>query len=382
MGAAHDRVVFGSPATVEVEAGPFSRGWVRMTTPLTVRLSDDVWLVTDRAGSARRFGSVRPIRIRAADGGSVSVDGGTYAGQIELIARPGISAGAFDLIAHVPMEKYLPGVLAKELYQDWSRGAFEAQAIAARSYAMHERQRNIAKGADYDLETTEADQVYGGDTSNRTALAAVEATRGLVLTFRGFPLRAYYSSTCGGRPNSARDVWPTGPGYEYNLAQPLQAQARPHYCQSSPLYRWTVTRDMGDVVRRISGYATHHGLSIKAITSVSRIEPTKRSALGRPAEFKVTDAQGRSWTMNAEHLRFALNYTDGSSIPAVTRPQRINSADFDAFVRGGSVTFNGRGFGHGVGMCQFCVEGLGRKGERGRDMVLRFYPGAIIEKLW
>ncbi|MBL0922714.1 MAG: SpoIID/LytB domain-containing protein, partial [Phycisphaerales bacterium] len=202
VGSTHDRASFGSPATIEIDAGTFSRGWVRVQTPVTVRLSDDVWVITERSGATRRFGSVRPLKVRAADGMSVSVDGGTYAGQIELIARPAVSAGAFDVIAHVPMEKYLPGVLAKELYSDWTKGAYEAQAIAARSYAMHERNRRMAQGHDYDLETTEMDQVYGGDTTNRTALAAVETTRGQVLMFRGFPLRTYYSSTCGGRPNS------------------------------------------------------------------------------------------------------------------------------------------------------------------------------------
>lgn len=382
IGSTHDRVEFGSPATVEVDAGAFSRGWVRVQTPVTVRLSDDVWVISERGGNTRRFGSVRPLKVRAADGMSVAVDGGTYAGEIELIARPAMSAGAFDVIAHVPMEKYLPGVLAKELYQDWTRGAYEAQAIAARSYAVHERTRRISMGQDYDLETTTADQVYGGDTTNRTALAAVEATRGLVLTYQGFPLRAYYSSSCGGRPNSAREIWPTGPGYEFNLAAPLDGKPRPHFCQISPLYRWTVTRDTSDLVRRISAYGTQQGLSIKAIGSLSRIEATKRTSLGRPTEYRVTDTAGKSWLINAEMLRFAMNFGDGSSIPAITRPQRVNSGDFDAVVRGPSTSINGRGFGHGVGMCQFCVEGLGRKGDRGRDIVVRFYPGATLQKMW
>lgn len=382
IGSSHDQTTFGSPATIEVDAGTFSRGWVRVQTPVTVKLAGDVWVITERSGAVKRFGKVRPLKVRAADGGSVSVDGGLYAGEIELITRPAVSSSSFDMIAHVPMEKYLPGVLAKELYQDWTAGAYEAQAIAARSYALQERTRRVALGEDYDLETTTDDQVYGGDTTNRTALAAVAATRGMVLTYQGFPLRAYYSSTCGGRANSAREIWPTGPGFEFNLAAPLQAQSRAHYCQISPLYRWTVPRDTSDLVRRISAYGHQQGLSIKAIGSLTRIEATKRNALGRPAEYRVTDAGGKSWLINAEMLRFAMNYTNGSNIPAVTRAQRVNSGDFDAIVRGPSTTVNGRGFGHGVGMCQFCAEGFGRKGARGKDIVVIFYPGATIETMW
>src|SRR5690606_21035761 len=140
-------------------------------------------------------------------------------------------------------ESYLPGVVAKELYQTWPLPTFQAQAVCARSYALHERGRARAAGRLFDVEATTQDQVFAGATDLPVAHSAVESTRGQVITYRGGVLRAYYSSTSGGRAASAADTWPTGPGFEFNQAFPLQAAPRQYFDQASPAYRWT--RDLG-----------------------------------------------------------------------------------------------------------------------------------------
>src|SRR5207248_1928652 len=100
--------------------------------------------------------------------------------------------------------------------------AYEAQAVAARSYALHERERASALGLAFDVESSDKDQVYGGASASGPVREAVASTRGVVLMDGEKLLRAYFSSTCGGRAASARDTWPIGPGYEFNLAAPLQ----------------------------------------------------------------------------------------------------------------------------------------------------------------
>ncbi len=362
-----------------------ARGSHRRATlkgPLRVRLGDAGWIVTDGSGRERGFDRAEPLVFRPLGATTVKFNGAEYPGQIRLHAREDKSSSAFDVVEHIPMEQYLPGVISKELVANWSQPAFEAQAIAARSYALHERQRHVAKGEYFDVESTDRDQVYGGRTTNPTAVAAVQATKGRVLMYQGFLLRAYYSSTCGGQAGSARDVWPTTRGFEFNLAAPLQGGEREHACQFSPLYQWQVTRETSDLLRRIKGWGTDQQLAIRGITSIAKIETRKRSAMGRPTEFRVHQSDGKHWTINAEHLRAAMNYGNGADIPTITREQRIHSSNFEFAMSGGRVTFRGKGFGHGVGMCQFCLEGFSRKGESVETMLTRFYPGVELQQLY
>lgn len=344
-----------------------------------VTLADDTWIIREGAGSTRRLGATRPLRIEA--GGSLRLDGAPHPGELWLHPRADRSPGAFDVVEHISMEEYLPGVLTKELFPNWSRGAYEAQAIAARTYAVQEQSRRTAGAGTFDVESTTDDQVYGGATDNPTALNAVRATRGLVLVSQGRPLRAYYSSTCGGRPQDASAVWPTGQGYEFNSDPALRAAPRAHACGTAPLYRWTVSRSIDDALRRIRAYGEDRGMNFKALPSIARIDVASRNSLGRPTEFRIVDSSGRTWPVNAEHLRHSLNFA-APGLAEVTRPNRIHSSDFQTVVRDGRITFSGRGFGHGVGMCQYCAEGFGSRGEAGRDIVVRFYPGARVERWW
>src|SRR5204862_447588 len=129
--------------------------------------------------------------------------------------------------------------------------AFQVQAVCARTYALHERARAARLGRDFDLEASTYDQAYNGGAPLPVALQAVADTRGVVITWQGHILRAYYSSTCGGRTASAKDIWPTGPGYEFNLDAPIQAQHRESACEASPRYRWDAVRDRAELSQRM-----------------------------------------------------------------------------------------------------------------------------------
>ncbi len=389
---------FSAVSKLEVSSLRGSRRAV-MHAPVHVRLTDAGWVISSgsaavRAGSpatpaaasapgeTQTFDRTDALMLQATGAAAITYRGASYPGHVTLHTREDLSPGAFDVVEHVPMEMYLPGVVAKEMYPRWSPAAYEAQAIAARSYAMHERDRRRAKGENSDLDSTDTDQVYGGLSGNSAATDAVRKTRGRILTNNGAVLRAYYSSTCGGRAASARDIWPTGKGFEFNLAAPIQAHERDFACQFSTLYRWTTTRDAGDVARRMAAWGADNKAGVKAIKSIASIEPGRKNEVGRPNEYRVTDAAGKSWTISAEQCRNAINFSDAKGLTPVTKETRVHSGDFEAFVQGkgagAKITFSGRGFGHGVGMCQHCAEGFARRGESADTMLLRFYPGAKI----
>lgn len=353
--------------------------------------------------------------------------GPQYPGTLRLTARSDVRDGAFDVVEFVGVEQYLPGVVAKEMMTGWPLEAYRAQAVAARTYALHERERSLAAGQAFDLESSDRDQVYGGATSNGVAREAVESTRGVVLMDGDRLLRTYFSSTCGGRTASARDTWPTGPGFEYNLAGPIQAHHRESACTGSPLYRWQVERPRGELVQRLRAFGERQGLMVKRIKDLKAIEVMAYNGDGRPSRYKLIEPGGAWYQLSAEELRLGCNAgvnggkgvaaapapgvtvvadSGGTApgaptlgveagpsgavigppatvtLPDVTRQTRVHSSDFEAQVVGERVVFSGRGFGHGVGLCQYCAKAFAERGETWRVMMERFYPGARIVDLY
>ncbi|MFU8827911.1 MAG: SpoIID/LytB domain-containing protein [Phycisphaerales bacterium] len=358
--------------------------------PITVTLGVEAWRIADGRGHTRRLprstGDVidDALRITSVDGSMLEVDGARLPGTLWLHGRTtgtgGAQAGVIDVVEHLPIEMYLPGVIAKELYPNWGLETFKAQAIAARSYALHERQRRIAVGSHFDVESTTQDQVYGGATTNPTALRAVEQTYGTVLTWQGHLLRAYYSSTTGGRAASARDTWPITRGFEYNLMPPIQASPRDDIDSFSPLFTWTVERDIEELSTRIRTFAETRSMGLRTLQQVAKIEPVARNEFDRPQRYRITEQGGRWWELSAEDTRLAMNHAGTSGLAAPTRDQRINSGDFTTRREGNKLIFEGRGFGHGVGMSQFGAEGMARRGIPAEEILMHYYPGAQLTK--
>lgn len=397
------RVTVGGPDAVFVSVGESDSAGAgepaRLLTPIELSVEGGAWRlrrIVEPPTAARvvPMGAGRELRIAPAPadepGASgpaalLTLDGTALPGSLRLHARTGAdAAGRFDVVEHVPIELYLPGVVAKELYRHWLPETFRAQAIAARTYALHERQRRLSRGDHFDVEATTADQAYGGATAHERSHDAVRSTRGVVVTWRGGLLRTYYSSTTGGRAASARDVWPVTRGFEYNLAAPIQAGPRDDADAFSPLYRWTIERETRDLVRRFRAFGVDEGLDVERIRSIASIDPVARNEFGRPTRYRVTDAGGKSFELTAEEIRRACNYPGSGAlrIGRVKRSDRVPSGDFTATVAGGTVTFEGRGFGHGVGMSQYGAEGMARRGMTAEQILGHYYPGARLERAY
>lgn len=372
---------------------------VRSKGPVQVRLAGGEFVLSAPEGEARFnaaegvWVAVVPARGAPAGQAMVMLDGARYPGRLRILPRSDAAPGALDVIEYVPLEDYLPGVVGKEMLTGWPLTAFQVQAVCARTYALQERGLSLLRGETFDLESSDRDQVYGGASANATVQEAVRSTRGLALRDGGAILRAYYSSTCGGRTASARDTWPTGRGYEYNLAAPIQAHTRPSACEISPLHRWTVTRDRAELEQRIRAFGERQKLLVRKLRTLHSIEPMAFNDDGRPSRYKIIEPGGAWYELSGEELRLACNNSvpapaataagvgaPPAGLPVVDRKSRVHSSDFEVKVRGNVVTFTGRGFGHGVGMCQYCAKAFADRGEDWRTIVHRFYPGAAIER--
>lgn len=325
-----------------------------------------------RSGGAER-GSAEPM---------LTVNGKRYPGTLRLLARSDVSPRSFDVIEQVGTEVYLEGVVAAELFASWPRATFAAQAVAARSYALHERARARMAGQRHDVEASTADQAYSGASGNSIAAKAVAETRGVVLTWQGQVVRAYYSSTSGGRAASARDTWPTGPGFEYNLAGPIQAQVREdEWGASSPWHRWTVLRTRQEMTTRLKEWGRRNGQPVRNLTTLQGVRVLERNGAGRPSKFAVVQAGGGQFVLTAEQLRGACNQ-EATGVPPVTVPTRVHSGDMEWTFTGDAISIRGRGFGHGVGMCQWSAKEMAERGSEWQGIIATFYPGARVERAY
>lgn len=369
-------VTLESPATMTVSAAGADSQRAqprRMDTPVTVSRVSDGFVVRDRSGQGTRW-LVQQLRIDAAGSTSIRFEGQAYPGAMVMTAT---GRERFDLVNHVPMETYLPGVLDRELYASWEPAAFAAQAIAARTYALWER--SLQPDRHYDLESTTASQAYGGQVRNAKATEAVRRTRGQVLVYNGNIVPAFYSSSNGGVAQDGVIAFPDkAPDIE-----PLRGGPRGQWDRPSPYYRWgPVQRDRRQLAQRLAAWGRAHSDAIQQLRDIRQITIRSRNHGGRPAVFTITDQHNRQYHLPAESFRHACN-ADAPTLSAVSSQQQLRSSFVDVQVRGDVVVFtNGRGFGHGVGLSQWGAQGLAQNGYGPGAIVRYYYPGAQLEKLY
>jgi stage II sporulation protein D len=353
----------------------------QVTLPATIESTMNGWVVIEAAGTrnAGTFSFSAPVlEVKPAPGSKgvrlakETAGCGSLPWGLKLVARSDEGIGAIDIVSHVPMEQYLPGVLAKELYNTWTLETHLAQAVAARSYALCE----IAQSLDqhYDVVAGETSQAWIGVTTHKQSLEAVRQSRGMVMLWEKRVVPAYYSSTCGGRPANATDAIGTG---EFNAIVPLQAAAdmARECCKSAPSWRWKQTLPLTETAKRLAAWARTDRPAMARIDGLKLIEVGTVNAVGRPVSFRLTDARNQTFEIPAERLRWAFN----AEIPGLPDVKsRVKSADFNARVSGSTITLDGRGYGHGVGMCQYGAESLSKQGATWRDILRRYYPGTEV----
>jgi SpoIID/LytB domain protein len=131
----------------------------------------------------------------------LSLDGAAFRGTMTLVR----GAGAFSVVNTVPLELYLRAVVPAEMPRGWLPPAYQAQAVAARSYVL----TRLDPGALFDVYADSRSQVYAGVAAETGATNdAVGTTTGQVLTYGGAPVTAFYDSDAGGRTAAVEDVYP------------------------------------------------------------------------------------------------------------------------------------------------------------------------------
>lgn len=308
----------------------------------------------------------------------VAVNSTNYPHGVTLqpLSGGGGESSRFDVINRVPLETYLPGVLTRELYKSWHPTTYQALAVAARSYALYSTVRNA--GRQYDIEGSTAGQAYSGSHAFPQATLAVQQTRGLVLTWQGYVLPAYYSAATGGTGQDAYYAFPDGP----NLP-PLRGREQGGWEAGCKHFRWgPITRGRVELARRIAYWGRINRNPVGDLRDIKELFVSARNDVGRPVQFTIVESGGRRFTLGPEQLRFASN-EEGGSLGNLPDEQTLRSSHVTPHVSGNNVLFSdGRGYGHGVGLSQFGAQAMAAKGHDYTSILAFYYPGAVFERLY
>jgi stage II sporulation protein D len=221
-----------------------------------------------------------PLVFQPGKGATLTLDGKGYRGTL----RASVVPKGLQVVDVVALDAYIQGVVPGEVPKEWPAAALQAQAVAARSYAL----ANLVKNRDFDLYADPRSQMYYGVSAESPATtAAVTSTRGQVLMYGGKVATTFYYSSSGGRTASAQDV--------FGLSLPyLQARDDP-WDAVSPYHRWPPK------AYTAASLAKAFGLSAP-IVDVTVVETPS----DRPASVTLVKQTGQSILLTAADVRARL----------------------------------------------------------------------------
>ncbi|MDO4542327.1 MAG: SpoIID/LytB domain-containing protein [Bacillota bacterium] len=354
--------------------------------------SYDVAGTSVAAGQSVSLGSGQTLSSRDGEGRFV-YNNKEYRGDL-------INSGGY-IVNKLGMEEYLYSVVSQEI-GGYSPGieALKAQAVAARSFACYRKQN--PRTAYYDLYAGTSDQAYGGysgeNYSTDTASVsyrireACNATKGQVLYYDGSVVQGIYCANTGGHSADAADVWGSSIPSLKGVAVPYDSQSfvADNYSSGGTYqavkmptgYQWRKTFACADLVTRINSTS---GQNLGALEDI--VIERGSGGYAKNVTFKGSNA---TVTLSGERVRTALGLRSasfsvvfGESLSAV-QPFSLSYLDasgFDSFLNrsGRVVNFQGRGYGHSVGMSQWAACVMAYQGMNYKDILTYFYTGVAIE---
>lgn len=295
---------------------------------------------------------------------------------------------ALRIINHVNLEEYLYGVVAAEMPIKWPLEAIKSQAVIARTFAAYlQKNLRLHRKYGYDLCDGEHCQMYSGvEAESPKALAAVNETRGKVLTYDGALAHTVYSSNCGGHSLSGRELgWGDVPYWKADADAPAETgfpetpwqlekwlQTEPAiYCNAikyvwAPEIRWARILQPKDIEAGLPRK--------KRVGRVKALIPMKRSRSGHALWVKIRGEKGEVILKKEHQIRRALGLGPlRSTLFVVETAVRRGKAD--------SFTLFGGGWGHGAGLCQSGAAGRAEAGSTYPEILSHYFKNTQLHSL-
>jgi len=260
--------------------------------------------------------------------------------------------GKIYVINILNIEEYLFSVVASEMPSSWNIEALKAQAVAARTYSFYHLLKNKSKNI-FDLDSTTNFQVYNGiSAETASSREAVIKTSGVIMTYNYEPIMAFFHSTSGGKTADDKDVWP---GTDLPYLESIECR----YGESSPHNQWTTELRIKEIADALSA---------------------KYNRIDRIQKISFKKNNDRVVEVTIVHNNGSVNLS-GNDFRMLFPPQKLKSTYFTAKRDNNSLLIYGRGWGHGVGMCQWGAKGRGDKGYKYDDILNSYYKGIKIQKI-
>lgn len=250
--------------------------------------------------------------------------------------------GALKLINKVPMEQYIDDVLRAEVGKDHPLELYKVQAVVSRTYVLDNLNKH--KNEYFNLCDQVHCQVYAGKYKpNNLIDSAVALTRGQIITYQGKPITAAFYANCGGQTVNSEDVW--------NHALPYLRSITDTFCTKSPGAYWEKCIKLNDWSNYIEKKL---GVSLKqSDTLFFNYNPATRMVY-------YIDKQKK---LPLKEMRTDLG---------------LRSTYFTVYCVGNDVVLCGKGYGHGVGMCQEGASNMAKRGITYSDIINYYYKGVDI----
>jgi len=256
------------------------------------------------------------------------------------------------------MEEYIAGVVAGEMKADWPVEALAAQAILARTFtieAIEEKGGVPARGTQASTDIKEF-QAYNAKAINDNIKKAVEKTRGMVVSYQGKPIRAWFHASAGGITAMAQE------GLNFKDAEPpyIQSVQSPDELAPADVQNWTVSFTTKEVIAVLKKLG-------KTVSSIESVDIGKKGPSGRTTTLLIN----KKVEVSAPEFRVGIDSV------------KLKSMLLDKVeVHGDAVIFTGKGYGHGVGMSQWGANKLATLGKTPEDIIAYYFKGVTVEKRW
>lgn len=271
--------------------------------------------------------------------------------------------GELQVVNVLPLETYVLGIVNAELGSlDFHPESLKAQIVASRSYVLASRDRHRRDG--YDFCDSPHCQAFGGTASIQSAFKlAMEVSRGEYLSYASRPVPAFFHDNCGGRTASVEEVWDTP---SLPCLQGVRDGPQDPYCRHAPRAHWHFIAD-----RKALRECFHREGWISDYDALDSLRVVTTGPSGRAQQVCI-QSNHPLW-VSANDFRQALGRFYGSEVLPSTLFSMNREQDHFHFV--------GRGWGHGVGLCQWGAIQMAKEGKTYREILQHYYPGTQIDRL-
>lgn len=317
------------------------------------QFSNGDWTVQSHVGGAIDIRSSNGVKVQRCLGQKFQMMGLLFWQGQKILGMTHVAhQGKKDWVIHVPIDQYLVGVLSAEVPSSWPLAALKAQAIASRTYFLYKKQER--QKDHYDVRADTMDQVFRFLASEKPNLnkAVYDTVDWILVDSSSQIFPAFFHADCGGQTSTERNVWRFPTSENSPVRDPL--------CQKADRNNWVYSIRKLELIQNLQALM-YLPPDIELQSIYPRVQQEGRAYV---VDFLFSERVFKR--MSANDLRKALGFA------------KLKSTHFSVHDQGQDLVFRGRGFGHGVGLCQWGAQRWAQQGKSHEFILRHYYPNARL----